>query len=289
MISLFLCLISSHFAAAARNEYPVPIPSGGRYDVHGWLILPIDQERPQENKNTPLVGYFSHHVPELYHHSPHNFQIIVKGSLTPIESVKGENLGFQIPYPPADSLLTYEYSFTPPSPFSLNDLLSESVMTYNGVFYNGSFDTPYERYATTMATFQITDLTTAVYLNESETEGFEHLRYLSYPRGSVGTSVDFYFAHEIRAQPDFDHIVHVQILDCSMNGGAADLPSWAYTEGASWEFLDFANDLSHKLVAGQVSKATFASSQDTQDTLVCKVEVLESLHCMIGPGFMDNC
>lgn len=219
-------------AAAPAHNYPVPIPSGGRYDVHGWLILPIDQEKPSGgDKNTPLQAFFSHHVPELFHRSPHNFQIIIKGSLTPIESVSGENLGFQIPYPPVDQLLAYEYSFTPPSPFSLNDLLSESVMTYNGVFYNGSFDTPYERYATTMATLQIDELTTAVYLNESETEGFKHLRYLSYPRGKFESSVDFYFAHEIRAQPDFDHIVHGQIFDCSADGIAVDVPALVYTEG----------------------------------------------------------
>lgn len=146
----------------------------------------------------------------------------------------GEDLGFQIPYPPADQLLTYEYSFTPPSPFSLNDLLSESVMTYNGVFYNGSFDTPYERYATTMATLQIDELTTATYLNESETNGFEHLRYLSYPRGSYQShSMDFYFAHEIRVQPDFDHIVHLQVLDCVSARGehAVEVPAAAYVEG----------------------------------------------------------
>lgn len=236
LFSLLLCLSHSATATASSPKYPVPIPSGGRYDVHGWLILPLDQPQPTHNPNTPLQAYFSHHVPELFHHSPHNFQIIVKGTLTPIESVKGENLGFQIPYPPEETLLTYEYSFTPPSPFSLNDLLSESVMTYNGVFYNGSFDTPYERYATTMATLEIDELTTAVYLNESETVGFDHLRYLSYPRGSYGSSVDFYFAHEIRAQPDFDHIVHGQIVQCSMDGSAVELPAWAYTAGKTCEF-----------------------------------------------------
>ena len=240
-LSLLLRVFSSmaHSYHVNENNYPVPIPSGGRYDVHGWLILPIEQDKPVDDGNTPLVAYFSHHVPELYHHSPHNFQIILKGSLTPIESVQGENLGFQIPYPPMDELLIHEYSFTPPSPFSLNDLLSESVMTYNGVFYNGSFDTPYERYATNLATLQVHELTTAVYLNESETDGFDNLRYLSYPRGQFEKSMNFYFAHEIRAQPDFDHVVHGRIMECDINGDIVNIPSWAYAGGNTHKYIVF--------------------------------------------------
>jgi hypothetical protein len=121
----------------------------------------------------------------------------------------------------------YEYSFTPPSPFSLNDLLSGQTTSLRGVYYNGSFDTPYERQASSLATLDIREMTTAVYLNETEQEGFQYLQYLSYPRGGMDSN-HFYFAHEIRAQPDFDHIVHGQISSCLGTDG---IPEEAYIPG----------------------------------------------------------
>jgi hypothetical protein len=199
--------------ATTTESYPVPIPAGGRRDVHGWLILPTEQSRPVD-PTTPLTAWFSHHVPEFWTDSPHNFQIILKGRLYPSESVEGELFVLDINYPPETDSLIYEFSFTPPSPFSLNDLLRGSLTKLNGVYYNGSFDTPYERDPKSLATLFVDELTTAVYLSEYETNSFKSLQYLSYPRGNA-TSSHFYLAHEIHAQPDFDHIGHGLISDCS--------------------------------------------------------------------------
>lgn len=216
---LKMCLLFLVAALAVKGlaPYPVPIPAGGRVDVHGWLILPFNQDKSNDS-SVPLKAWFSHHVPEFWTDSPHNFQIILEGSLTLIGCFENDTSTFNLPFPPADSLLTYEYSFTPPSPFSLNDMLSGSLTKLNGVFYNGSFDTPYEREATALASLQIDKLTTAVYLDENENQPFEHLRYLSYPRGQSGESTHFYFSHEIRAQPDFDHFVHGTITKCTIDG-----------------------------------------------------------------------
>lgn len=206
---------------AVAPAYPVPVPPGGRFDVHGWLILPMDQEKPTESlDNYTISAWFSHHVPELFEHSPHNFQIILKGQLKPLSCVAGEIFPFEIPYPPADDLLTFGFSFTPPSPFSLNDLLRGDITHLRGVYYNGSFDTPYERQPTALAMLDVEELTTAVYLDEFEKESFQYLQYLSYPRGGEGSN-HFYFAHEIHAQPDFDHVVHGTVTDCVDESGVA--------------------------------------------------------------------
>lgn len=210
--------------AAALNEYPVATPAGGRFDVHGWLILPMDQEKPvvtSHNSNVTeyaISAWFSHHVPELWEDSPHNFQVILKGKLFPMFCVQGEVFPLELPYPPVDNTLVHEYSFTPPSPFSLNDLLNGDLKQLRGVFYNGSFDTPYERQASSLALLHIEDLTTAVYLDEFETESFAKLRYLSYPRGGTSSN-HYYLAHEIHAQPDFDHVVHGVVSQCFYENG----------------------------------------------------------------------
>lgn len=140
--------------------------------------------------------------------------------MIPQPSISNITYTLNIPYPPQENLLEHEFSFTPPSPFSLNDLLSGSIKSMNGVFYYGSFDTPYERIPSTLATVCIEELTTAVYLDEFADTSFATLRYLSYPRAgpNQNTSNHFYLAHEIRQQPDFDHIVHGTIDNCSGTG-----------------------------------------------------------------------
>lgn len=199
-------------------------------DVHGWLILPMDQT--PNDSNYTISAWFSHHVPELFFGSPHNFQLILKGRLDVMSCVVGEYFPFDIPYPPQNDLLVHEYSFTPPSPFSLNDLLRGNITHLRGVYYNGSFDTTYERQAVALASLDIQDLTTAVYLDEYETEGFEYLQYLSYPRGGL-SSDHFYLVHEIRMQPDFDHVVHGTVSVCMDNTGAALKKEAIYEPGAN--------------------------------------------------------
>ncbi len=197
------------------------LPAGGRFDVHGWLILPQEQPQPVDtNSSYGVRAWFSHHVPEFWKDSPHNFQIILEGILLPETSVPGTPpLPLSLPLPPREELEVYEYSFTPPSPFSLNDLITGRIEQLRGVYYNGSFDTPYERIPQSLALLQVKDLTTVVYLKESETDAYPNLRYLSYPRNKdIATgSKHFYFAHAIHAQPDFDHVVHGTVDNCDHN------------------------------------------------------------------------
>lgn len=189
---------------------------GGRYDVHGWLILPQDQPKNPSNTTAPYVkAWFSHHVPEFWTNSPHNYQIILEGIMTPETSLPGQPaLPFNFPQPPMNDLVQYQYSFTPPPPFSLNDLLNGDIRQFRGVYYNGSFHSEYERIPQSVAILDILSMPTAVYLSEFETNSFPNLRYLSYPRGDRD-SVHFYFLHEIHAQPDFDHIIHGTLTECA--------------------------------------------------------------------------
>jgi hypothetical protein len=115
---LLSILFTIDFVAAKSPTYPVPLTDGGRFDVHGWLVLPFDQTKPSDPAS-PMKAWFSHHVPEFWVNSPHNFQIILEGEISPLPSVESELYGFNIPYPPQNSNLVHEYSFTPPSPFSL--------------------------------------------------------------------------------------------------------------------------------------------------------------------------
>ena len=176
----------------------------------------------------------------------------------PTSSVEGELFPIDIPHPPTDELVTYEYSFTPPSPFSLNDLLNGDIKKLNGMYYNGSFDTPYERIPQSLSTLAVERLTTAVYLDEFATDSYQNLRYLSYPRSTVAaTAGHFYFAHEIHAQPDFDHVVHGTVTDCAASSSSTtseeQLAALVSFPGASWEVQGTPNTLDYKLTAGQVS------------------------------------
>jgi hypothetical protein len=292
MMKLLVALSFLVYAVSASSIYPVPTPAGGRMDVHGWLILPIELHAETGNE-TRLVrpAWFSHHVPEFWHDSPHNFQIIFRGTITPTQAVFPsaplQPLG--LPTPAGDDLLTYEYSITPPSAFSLNDLLNGDIKALYGVYYNGSFDTPYDRIPESLSVATVEHLTTAVYLDEFEDRGFPNLAYLSYPRAlqeiSKHESDHVYLAHNIHAQPDFDHVVHGRISDCSSSGKKIQVSKVIKRPGISWEVVGIPNTLENKLKAGQV--VSIHSMEDTEVT--CQLTVLESIHCMIGPGFMDNC
>jgi hypothetical protein len=112
--AIFLCHLCG---VVSENKVPL-LEKGGRRDVHGWLIMPFDQQKP-DDPTSPLKAWFSHHVPEFWIDSPHNYQIILEGLLFPVASVENEFFGFHLPYSPEEDNLVYEYSFTPPSPFSL--------------------------------------------------------------------------------------------------------------------------------------------------------------------------
>jgi hypothetical protein len=295
----FIITLVAVVATVISHPYPVPTPKGGRNDVHGWLILPI--ELPQFETGDKILSrpaWFSHHVPEFWHDSPHDFQIIFQGEIIPTQAVfppiKLEPLN--LPVVPhqgeaEDFLLIYEYSMTPPSPFSLNDLLNGDISSLYGVYYNGSFDTPYPRIPESLSVINIQQLTTAVYLDEYAKNNYPNLSYLSYPRAfweiSKTRSDYFYLAHEIHAQPDFDHVVHGKITNCSDLG--YNVTDVINRPGLAWEVVGVPNTLDNKLTAGQVLPVHVKNGDKITGEITCQLSVLESIHCMIGPGFMENC
>lgn len=293
---LFKIFIFGLSICAINAQYPVPIPPGGRMAVHGWLILPWETNVT----DGPIQGWFSHHVPEFWTDSPHNFQIILNGLLSPISCFNTEPKPepIPIPLPPRDNLIQHEYTITPPPAFSLNDLLAGNLTELKGSVYNGSFDTSYERIPLALATLTVRELTTAVYLNESkDIPNYSDLRYLSYPRDMSPSSLTkqfqhIYFAHEIHSVPDFDHIFQglVDTSQCHCDVNSAELCNTERilrdirTPGAEWSFAPLTNDLKNRLLPPLVIRGRI-----TNGPVLCPVTVLESLHCMIGPGFDKNC
>lgn len=296
MKMFFNILIFVLSAYIVNGQYPVPIPPGGRMSVHGWLILPWETNVT----NGPIQGWFSHHVPEFWTDSPHNFQIIVNGLLSPISCFNTETKPepIPIPLPPRDGLIQNEYTITPPPEFSLNDLLAGNLTELKGVVYNGSFDTPYERIPLALATLTVRELTTAVYLNESTAiSNYPDLRYLSYPRDMSPSSLTkpfqhLYFAHEIHSVPDFDHIVQglVDTSQCHCDLDSTELCDTERilrdirTPASEWSFAPLTNDLKNRLLPPLVIRGRI-----TNGPVLCPVTILESIHCMIGPGFDKNC
>jgi hypothetical protein len=289
-------ILIASLVAIINAQYPVPIPPGGRMAGHGWLILPWDTNVT----SGPIQAWFSHHVPEFGADSPHNFQIILNGLLTPIPCFNTESTAqpIPIPYPPEDNLLQHEYTMTPPPAFSLNDLLLERLTELKGVVYNGSFDTSYERIPLALGTLTVRELTTAAYLNESTAiPPYGDLRYLSYPR-DMSPSADtkpfqhMYFAHEIHAVPDFDHIFHasVDITRCHCDNNSPRVCNIKQflqdmrTPGVEWSFPTLTNDVQNRLLPPTTIKGRIVGGP-----VLCPVTVLETIHCTIGPDFKQKC
>ncbi|CAF0721033.1 unnamed protein product [Rotaria sp. Silwood1] len=294
--SVFSQIFLATLVFLVNAQYPVPIPPGGRMAVHGWLILPWDTNITDGS----IQAWFSHHVPAFGIDSPHNFQIILNGLLTPLSCFNTEPIPkpIPIPYPPHDNLLQYEYTITPPPAFSLNDLLLENLTEFKGVIYNGSFDTTYERIPLALGTLTIRQITTAVYLNDSQLiPSYPDLRYLSYPRdmSSSGATKPFqhmYFVHEIHVIPDFDHIIHVSIdtTQCHCDRKSSLLCNnkrilqQIRTPGVEWSFATLTNDVKNRLLPPTIIKGRI-----TNGPVLCPITVLESIHCTIGPNFDKKC
>jgi len=276
-----------------QAAYPVPTPPHGRQAVHGWLILPLDSSLPQwKNTTAPVDAWLSHHVPEFYTTSPHDFQIVLRGHLTPLPHAGDVALPLQLPYPPHHELIEYEYTFTPPPPFSLNSLLNGQLTKLQGVVYNGSFDTTYERIPTGLAQMEILELTTARYLNySSAVQPFPHQTYYSYPRSPVWNNQPvqhLYMAHFIHDAPDFDQFVHVtlDLTTCTPPADPAN-SAWVSTPGQVWTF-DRPNTVDFRLLPSLGTlPATTVHADQSQTT--CSVTILEEIHCMVGPGFSERC
>ena len=264
-ISLFLFVVA---------EYPVPTPANERYDVHGWLILPTEQNNPKSNQ---VEAYFSHHVPEFYISSPHNFHIMLKGYLEPISPTNNINdiVSFNIPLPPTNWLNGYTYSFTPPTAFSLNNLLNGDITSFNGVYYNGTFDALYPREPLSIAKLNIEQIITANYLNETNTDMYSNLQYLIYPISS--NSNHYYLSHDIHTNPDFYHTVEGTI-DCSDK--LVNLKA-----GMKISIPNILNIVTNRLKINDLYDSIILNNQFSK----CQLTIIQDIHCKVGPGFMTSC
>lgn len=288
----FLAIVALIAVVAAAPRYPVPTPAGGRNAVHGWLILPWDQPNPQ--KATPITAWFVHHTPEYWTDSPHNFQLILGGTLTPLSVAENETNPIDLPYPPAANLLVDEFTFTPPPPFSLNDLLVGKIDQLLGVVYNGSFDTLYERIPIAIARMNIQQMPTAIWLNiSSAIPNLPQMRYFSYPRSAkpmANGNAHFYLSHEIHSMntnPDFDQVIHatIDIGSCICKGCTQqEMLSAIWTPGAEWEILGLANSMSNRLMG-----STKQWPVRLEGVIDCQMVVLEEIHCVVGPAFAHRC
>ena len=61
--------------------------------------------------------------------------------------------------------------------------------------------------------------------------------------------------------------------------------------GIVWEALSLSNSVSDKLYPGQSVKMQIVNNgnEGKGSTVTCLVNVIEKIHCMVGPGFMNNC
>jgi len=258
--------------------------NSGRIDVHGWLWLPFIT-----NEQNPRVlhGWFYHHTPEFWTDSPHDFEIMVKAELTLDTQVAN------LPLPPQVELIGTEYVFTPPA-FSLDDFITQKTTSYYGRFTNGSFDTP-QRYLLSNGTLKVTDLVTVHYLKQDQPVGYTALPYYSYPRSIGDNSSDvkhLYFLHLEEKTPEFDQIIHVTVDPSSCVWHGADNIDDLIAPGATFQFPNMVNDVKHRLGPWNSAPIAFLltekSKSDNTHT-VCRVKVLEEIHCVVVPDSFANC
>eukprot|EP00455_Lapot_gusevi_P044925 TRINITY_DN5689_c0_g4_i3.p1 TRINITY_DN5689_c0_g4~~TRINITY_DN5689_c0_g4_i3.p1 ORF type:complete len:170 (-),score=43.60 TRINITY_DN5689_c0_g4_i3:9-518(-) len=162
---------------------------------------------------------------------------------------------------------------------------------------NGSFDTPYPRVVMTSGVFVINQLTTVHYLNETASDAFPSMPYLSYPRStqppSTTTLSHFYFSHLIHVEPDFDQVIHgtIDFNTCAAPSISlpASVPAAMNKPGATWVVPHLTNDLAHRLAPGHNVNVVLMTNDAATNGTSCMMHVLEEIHCVVGPGFGDNC
>jgi len=291
--------VTSYFGEFSPYPYPVPTPPNGRSDVHGWLILPIASAPTAKIDGVySTLAWFSHHVPEFFEESPHNFQMMALAALYSTPHIPGVSpYALQIPLPTngTDSwTLGYEYTITPPPPFSLNDMLERRFYQLNGAVYYGSFDSA-QRYAVNLGQLEILSLSTANWLNYStDNPGPYELTYFSYPvqllQGEAVGTVGLYLAHTIvsASAPDFDQVVHVNVLVdmCTDAGKEGDITRVLQAPGLQWTIPSRNNSLEAKLLKGDMVKMQTVLSRSM---VACQINVVETIHCAVGLGFDKNC
>lgn len=303
----FACtvLASCCLLQVARSQASLPLPAhdipaslnppltNGRVDVHGWLWLPYDVEHASPSDAvSKLEGYFYHHTPEFWTHSAHDFEIMVEGTLSLDAAVVG------LPLPPAVPLVGTEYVFTPPE-FSLDELITGTLTSYEGRFTNGSFDTE-QRYLLSNGRLELTERTTIHYLEENATGEYPFLPYLSYPRnrkakGAAAANVTgpqhLYFLHLEHRMPDFDQIVHVTVDPKSCRWEASDSAADLVKVGATFVIPSVVNDVMHRLMPSRKLLAVELVTDATRHGkhTLCEAEVLEEIHCVVMPDSFEKC
>jgi hypothetical protein len=316
-------------AQAGTDGLPLPNPDiplaivanfsvGGRTDVHGWLYLPTDCTTTATTTSATddvaaaedaacdqLNGYWYHHTPEFFTDSPHDYMVMLRGSL----QVQTSDWLSEFPFPPEHALLGTEYTFTPPE-FSLDSLLIGQLpaSTWHGHFQNGSFDTPQRYNLSGKAQLSVEGPPLHIHYLNGSTSGvttYSHLPYISFPRTvytnnsattttTTTTVVHLYWVHLLSATPDFDQVVHVSIDPAScvfaQNGDeVADVLSVAATfliENTQNAVLDRLSPADQTLIATlKTANGPDAMGQYTQ----CKVQVLEEIHCVDVPDSFEPC
>jgi len=271
-----------------KLTYPVPTPPGGRLDVHGWLLLPIQSLSDKE-----MFAWCSHHVPEFYEDSPHNFQIIALCTIQSLPHIyplsSSSYYPLQPPVPPLS--LDNEWTLTPPPPFSLNDLLNGDIAILQGTLYNGSFDTSYEREANNIASLTFNNLVTSNWLNYSlDVPPYPVLSYYSYPRMTTGNTNELYLSHAILVQPDYDQILYgsMQFNSCNCSGQCDNILNSINQPGIFWQIPNRSNGLDYRLKNDEMIDMLTIVGNNT-GKITCPFHVTRIIHCMYGAGFDMNC
>ncbi|MDP2439181.1 MAG: hypothetical protein Q8P67_25820 [archaeon] len=267
-----------------------PPLDNGRVSVHGWMWLPWD--RPSGALPTdPLLGWFYHHTPEFFTDSPHNFEIMLSAALT----LKNSSVTDTLPFPPKTQLVGTEYVFTPPQ-FSLDQLITSQLTSFQGPFTNGSFDTT-QRYTLSQGQLDVYRLATVHYLSAFATAAYDALPYLSFPRDPAGglrssSPLHFYFLHLLEVSPDFDQIIHVTLDPASCSFVPGDIPSDLLRVGATFSVVGSSNSVYSRLTAVNSNVTVQLMTENTQSSAVhtkCTIQVLEEIHCVTVPDSFTNC
>eukprot|EP00658_Telonema_sp_P-2_P012082 TRINITY_DN14606_c0_g1_i3.p1 TRINITY_DN14606_c0_g1~~TRINITY_DN14606_c0_g1_i3.p1 ORF type:complete len:346 (-),score=88.94 TRINITY_DN14606_c0_g1_i3:126-1118(-) len=268
--------------------------SHGRSDVHGWLWLPKDLKHhdPTEPVRS-LSGYWYHHTPEFGLHSPHDFEIMIEGTVHLDHPLMG------MPLPPTTPVLSTEYAFTPPA-FSLDELITRNRTRFYGEFTNGTFDRP-PRVLMSNGTLEVHKLTTVHYLYDSHNTTLPEQAYLSYPRSpsAVSGSLHLYWLHLLWSgrgtgeagspAADYDQLVHVVVDLDSCTWLHGDTPEDVNAVGATFT-TSLTNTLGERLHAGEHSVMLHTlRSVGHQNKSSCKINVVEELHCVVMPDSLTKC
>jgi len=303
VLVVLTCIIAFGSATISPHKHRAPpalplpardIPSNlnpplgsGRVDVHGWLWLPTEQTSGPPDPKV-LTGWFYHHTPEFWTTSPHDFEIMVKGQVVLDDDVPN------LPVPPKVDVVGTEYVFTPPS-FSLDQLITSTVLNYRGRFTNGSFDTP-QRYVLGNGTLTVSDLVTVHYLSQDATSAYTLSPYFSYPRkiGDTTSAVKhLYFLHLEEKMPDFDQIIHVTLDPTTCTYAAGDTISDVIAPGANFVFPNYPNDVKRRVGpwnSGNLDVTLYTErTKNGNEHTTCKVHVLEENHCVVVPDSFANC